>query len=312
MNKFIALILSLPSSGPTERMRIWRALKTTGAAVLRDGVYLLPNENSHRETFELAAEQIKGAGGSAYVLVMEEPVSESFASLFDRASDYSALIEASKQLIKKLKPKTISEQFKEARKLRKQYEALLAIDFYAGESSQQANRALEDLEHSIGTIMSPDEPHTIHRKITKLKIADYQGKKWATRSGLWVDRVASAWLIRNYIDPKAIFIWLKSPKDCPKTALGFDFDGATFTHSDGLVTFEVLAQSFGINEGAIKRLGAVIHALDVGGIQPPEAQGVEAIISGIKASSKSDDELLEKVGGVFDALIGAFTKEGVK
>ncbi len=312
MKKFIVLILSLPSSGPTERMRIWRSLKTTGAAVLRDGVYLLPNEKSHRETFELAAEQIKGAGGSAYVLVMEEPVAESFASLFDRASDYSALIEASKQLIKKLKPKIISEQLKEAKKLRKQYETLLAIDFYVGESSQQANRALEDLEQSIVTIMSPDEPHTIHRKITKLKIADYQGKKWATRSGLWVDRVASAWLIRNYIDSKASFIWLKSPKDCPKTALGFDFDGATFTHADGLVTFEVLAQSFGINEGAIKRLGAVIHALDVGGIQPPEAQGVEAIIAGIKASSKSDDELLEKVSGVFDALIGAFTKEGVK
>jgi hypothetical protein len=100
---------------------------------------------------------------------------------------------------------------------------------------------------------------------------------------------SSAWLIRNYIDSKASFIWLKSPKDCPKTALGFDFDGATFTHADGLVTFEVLAQSFGINEGAIKRLGAVIHALDVGGIQPPEAQGVEAIIAGIKASSKSDE-----------------------
>jgi hypothetical protein len=143
-------------------------------------------------------------------------------------------------------------------------------------------------------------------------VSDYQGKKWATRSGLWIDRLASAWLIRKYIDPKASFIWLKTPKECPKTALGFDFDGATFTHTDGLVTFEVLAQSFGVDHDPIKRLGAVIHALDVGGIQPPEAQGVEAIISGFKRSSKTDDELLEKVGALFDALITSFAKEGVK
>lgn len=312
MNKFITLILSLPSSNPTERMRIWRSLKMTGSAVLRDGVYLLPDEKRHQELFELAAEQIRVAGGTAYVLTVEEPVSEGFGHLFDRTSDYVVLIETSKQLISKLNPKTISDQLREARKLRKQYEALVAIDFYAGESSQQANRALEDLELAVATIVSPDEPHAIHRKLTKLKIADYQGKTWASRSGLWIDRLASAWLIRNYIDSNASFVWLSSPKDCPKSALGFDFDGATFTHIDGLVTFEVIAQSFGINNEVIKRLGAVIHALDVGGIQPAEAQGVEAIIAGLKASSKSDDELLEKASGVFDALVSAFAKEGVK
>jgi hypothetical protein len=78
------------------------------------------------------------------------------------------------------------------------------------------------------------------------------------------------------------------------------------------VTFEVIAQSFGIDDAAIKRLGAVIHALDVGGIQPAEAQGVEAIIAGLKVSTKTDDQLLDKASGVFDALVGAFTKEGVK
>lgn len=312
MNTFVSLILSLPTANPTERMRIWRSLKTTGAAVLRDGVYILPNEIGHRKTFEMAAQQVLDAGGSSYVLTTEEPTHDNFKELFDRTTEYAELIDGANALCKKLKAKTIQEQSKEARKLRKQYEALVEIDFYIGESSKQANRALEYLEQSIGSIMSPDEPHTIHRKITKLKRADYQGKKWATRSGLWVDRLASAWLIRQYIDRKATFCWLKSPKDCPNTALGFDFDGATFTHAEGLVTFEVIAQSFGINEGAIKRLGCVIHALDVGGIQPPEAQGVEAIISGLKASTKTDDELLEKVSGVFDALIEAFTKEDVK
>ena len=312
MNKFIALILSLPTSSPTERMRIWRSLKSTGAAVLRDGVYILPDEKRHQATFDGVAEQIISAGGSAYVVFMEEPVNQRFQPLFDRTSDYVELIDGANGLAKQLKPKLIQEQLKETRKLRKQYETVMAIDFYVGESSQQANRALEILESAIAAIISPDEPHAIKRKITKFKVSDYQGKKWATRSGLWIDRLASAWLIRKYIDPKASFIWLKTPKECPKTALGFDFDGATFTHTDGLVTFEVLAQSFGVDHDPIKRLGAVIHALDVGGIQPPEAQGVEAIISGFKRSSKTDDELLEKVGALFDALITSFAKEGVK
>jgi len=74
----------------------------------------------------------------------------------------------------------------------------------------------------------------------------------------------------------------------------------------------VIAQSFGINDDAIKRLGSLIHALDVGGIQPPEAQGIESIMTGLKISSKSDDELLEKASAVFDALISAFMKEGSK
>lgn len=312
MNKFYALILSLPTSSPTERMRIWRSLKASGAAVLRDGVYILPNDKQHKTTFELASEQVLSAGGSAYVVTIEQPTSESFKSLFDRAEDYAQLIQQSKALIKKLKPKLILEQIKEARKLRKQYEALVAIDFYVGESSRQANRVLEELELAIAAIQSPGEPHAIQRKITKLNIKNYQGKRWATRSRLWIDRLASAWLIRKYIDPKASFIWLKSIKECPKTALGFDFDGATFTHIDGLVTFEVIAQSFGIDDAAIKRLGAVIHALDVGGIQPAEAPGVEAIIAGLKVSTKTDDQLLDKASGVFDALVGAFTKEGVK
>ena len=312
MNKFFVLILSLPTSNPTERMRIWRLLKTTGAVILRDGVYLLPSQKQHKLAFELVAEQVLNAGGNALIVTIEEPVNKDFKSLFARTSDYAQLVEKSLALTKKLKPKLLSSQVKEARKLRKQYEALVQIDFYPGEASHQASRMLDELESGIITIQSPDEPQAVSRKLPKLNLKNYQEKKWATRSGLWVDRLASAWLIRKYIDPKASFIWLKTISDCPKSAFGFDFDGATFTHTDSLVTFEVIAQSFGINDDAIKRLGCLIHALDVGGIQPPEAQGIESIMTGLKISSKSDDELLEKASAVFDALISAFMKEGSK
>jgi len=312
MKMFYALILSLPTSNPTERMRIWRLLKTTGAVILRDGVYLLPSQKQHKLAFDLVAEQVLSVGGNAFVVTIEEPINKSFKSLFDRTNDYAQIVEKSLVLTKKLKSKLLSNQVKEARKLRKQYETLVQIDFYPGEASRQASNVIDALERAIISIQSPDEPQAISRTLPKLNPKNYQGKKWATRSGLWIDRLASAWLISKYIDPKASFIWLKSTRDCPKSAFGFDFDGATFTHTDSLVTFEVIAQSFGIDDVVIKRLGDLIHALDVGGIQPPEAQGIESIMAGLKISSKSDDELFEKASGIFDALVGAFMKEGSK
>jgi hypothetical protein len=124
-----------------------------------------------------------------------------------------------------------------------------------------------------------------------------------------VDRVASAWLIRRFIDTKARFLWLKSPAACPKRALGFDFDGARFTHIGERVTFEVLMCSFGLEEDrGLLRLGEMVHTLDVGGEPIPEASGFEAMLAGARDRGASDDELLEQIGSVLDSLYAHFGK----
>jgi hypothetical protein len=98
--------------------------------------------------------------------------------------------------------------------------------------------------------------------------------------------MASAWLIRRFIDRKAKFLWLDEAKRCPKRALGFDFDGATFTHVGGRVTFEVLAASFGLDaDPALARIAAIVHFLDVGGVPVAEAPGIEAVLAGLRASA---------------------------
>jgi hypothetical protein len=113
-----------------------------------------------------------------------------------------------------------------------------------------------------------------HRRIRPRNRKDYRGRLWATRQRLWIDRVASAWMIRRFIDPQAKFLWLKRVKDCPKRAVGFDFDGAEFTHADSKVTFEVLVASFGLHEDpGLARLGALVHHLDVWGIPIAEGPG---------------------------------------
>ncbi|MNS90388.1 Chromate resistance exported protein [compost metagenome] len=119
--------------------------------------------------------------------------------------------------------------------------------------------------------------------------------------------MASAWLIQRFIDPHARFLWLESPADCPDDALGFDFDGATFTHVGERVSFEVLLASFGLeSDRGLSRLGTMVHALDIGGISVPEASGFEAMLAGARGRLKDDDALLAEIGTVLDSLYAHF------
>jgi hypothetical protein len=137
--------------------------------------------------------------------------------------------------------------------------------------------------------------------------SQYHNRVWATRKRPWVDRIACAWLIKKFIDPNARFLWLESPDQCPPDALGFDFDGAEFTHVGDRVSFEVLLASFGLNQPELIRMGALVHYLDVGGAQPMEASGLEQILWGLRNSIADDDQLIAAAEGVFDALLAAFT-----
>jgi len=147
------------------------------------------------------------------------------------------------------------------------------------------------------------------RWLARLDVAAYAFGYGLVGRRLWVDRVASAWLIRRHIDPQARFVWLKSPADCPKRALGFDFDGATFTHAGARVTFETLLASFGLETPALLRLGVLVHGLDAGGVLPPEAAGVERVLAGMRDAIADDDQLVLAAAGVFEGLLVAFEKE---
>ncbi len=154
------------------------------------------------------------------------------------------------------------------------------------------------------------EPRAGSGEIRHFATADFQGRTWATRKNLWVDRMASAWLIRRFIDHKAKFLWLDTPKNCPESALGFDFDGAAFTHTGSHVTFETLATSFGLDVNpALARIGAIVHCLDVGGEQLAEAAGIEAVLGGLRVAVPDDDKLLTEASCVFDGLYNRFNKE---
>jgi hypothetical protein len=190
-----------------------------------------------------------------------------------------------------------------ARKLRKVYDGLTAIDFYPGPARTQAGALIDALDTALRARLAPDEPSASLGVIARRDPAEFHGRLWATRKRPWVDRLASAWLIRRHIDPEARFLWLDAPVDCPRKAVGFDFDGATFSHVGEHVTFETLLASFGLEaDPGLARLARSIHYLDVGGLPAPEAAGLEALLAGMRTSIADDDGLLDAASAAFDFL----------
>ena len=307
------LIISLPSRSATPRMRVWRALKALGAAVLRDGVYLLPDSEAATQALAAQASEVIGSGGTAQVLVLDQPDLEQerhFRSLFDRNPDYSRLIENLRAFRAGLRRRGRSQATRTIKQLRREYDAVRATDYFAGPAAEQAGQALSEAEAALAALLSPGEPQPQTGRIARLDSKAYRNRAWATRARPWVDRMGSAWLIKRFIDSKARFLWLKDPKDCPRNALGFDFDGATFTHVGARVTFEVLLASFGLDgDKALVRLGELVHFLDVGGVPVAEARGLEMILTGAREQYRDDDKLLVEAGKNFDYLYQAYSEE---
>ncbi len=308
MQKWLSLIISLPTENANTRMRTWRALKASGAAALRDGVYLMPEQDACRMAFESVAREVSDSGGTSYVIRIEEPEGADFKAMFDRKEEFSVLLEDIRVTTAEVSDDNAFELAKKARKLRKAFAGIVEIDFFASEAQKQTEAGLQALELALARILSPDEPNPVEANIARLDIKTFKGKTWATRQRPWVDRLACAWLIRSFIDTKAKFLWLESPNKCPKNAIGFDFDGATFSHIGAKVSFEVLLTSFGLDTPPLQRIGHLVHFLDVGGLQPPEASGIESVLAGMRESIASDDRLLQAASAVFDGLFQNFSK----
>ncbi len=310
---WLLLVISLSGKRATTRMRVWRALKGLGAAVLRDGVYLLPAGDTMRKALEEQLQEVIRSGGKAHVFNLAEGDPEQtkyFQSQFDRSHDYARVIEVAHKLMSGLSRRKLVAATRKAKQLRREFDAIRATDYFSGTAAEHAAQTLSEVEVVLSTLASPGEPRVQSGNILRLDRKEYRGRLWATRAKPWVDRLASAWLIRRFIDTKARVVWLKNVKDCPAKALGFDFDGAAFTHVGARVTFEVLLASFGLEKDpALSRLGAVVHYLDVGGLPVAEASGLKMILGGARQHYVDDDKLLSEASKTLDYLYASYSKE---
>jgi hypothetical protein len=305
------LFLTLPTQPNAVRLRIWRALKAMGCGSLRDGVYVLPE--SETAFFDPLVSEVRAHGGAASVLALsarDEAQRAEVLALFDRADAYGQWHTQAQALAASLPALEETEARRRWRGTAEALQALRRIDFYPGAAAEQAQAELDALRQALDARFSRGEPVArAPHGISRLDARKFQRKRWATRARPWVDRLACAWLIRRFVDPEARFVWLADPAGstpAPRGAIGFDYDGARFTHVGSRVSFEVLAASFGLDaDPRLQRIARAVHFLDVGGIPVPEAAGLEAVLAGLREVHADDDSLTAAAAAVFDALYAA-------
>lgn len=305
------LFLTLPTQPNAVRLRVWRALKGLGCGALRDGAYVLPQDQAG--LFDPLVAEVRAHGGQASVLELstsDESQRAEVLALFDRSDAYGEWRAQAQELTASLASLDETEARRRWRGIAEALQGLRRIDYYPGAATEQAQAELDVLRQALDARFSRGEPVAqAPHGIPRLDPRKFRGKRWATRARPWVDRLACAWLIRRFIDPEARFVWLADPAGAtpaPRGALGFDYDGARFTHVGSRVSFEVLAASFGLDaDPRLQRIARAVHFLDIGGIPVPEAAGLEAVLSGLREVHADDDQLNLAAATVFDALYAA-------
>lgn len=306
--RWLAYVTALPTEDPAARMRVLRTLESLGCAVLRDGVFLLPDTPAARQGLSTLSDHIARLSGSAQMLSvnsLDEAQSQHFLGLFDRTHKYDELI----KIVESLKAGFgVSDPVSIMRLLAKQkrdFKTISTLDFFPSESKERAARALAEAEQALHALMFPEAPKKSGALDTTGKF--YFRRLWATRKPLWADQLACAWLIRRFIDPEAKLLWLDKNQECPANAIGYGYPGATFCNSRDKVTFEEMLASFRLEKNtALARIGTLLHALNAGETKVAEAAGVQTLLQGAARRTENEDQLLAETEMTFDLLYEAY------
>jgi hypothetical protein len=306
--RWLAYVTTLPTDDPAARMSVLRTLKSLGCAVLRDGVFLLPDTPAARQGLCSLSEHIARINGSAHLLALtslDEAQSQQFLGLFDRTQKYAELIKTVDSLKTAFDVSDPVSIMHLLNKQKRDFNIISTLDFFPSEAKERAARALEQAEQAVHARMFPEAPKKTGVLDTTGKL--YFQRVWATRKPLWADQLASAWLIRRFIDPEAKLLWLEKNQPCPDSAIGFGYGGAAFCNSRDRVTFEEMLAGFRLDKNAaLVRIGALIHALNAGETGVAEAAGVQTLLQGALRRTESEDKLLAETEMTFDLLYEAY------
>lgn len=305
------------------RMKVWRRLIKMGAASLKGSVYILPYSEDHLEALHWLTGEVSSLGGEAAFAKVERIETmgdEEMVSLFQaqREHDYApiaAALEALEAQLSSLEqqqdPKGLERVKGTFQKLLKDYRAVQGIDFFHCPKGADLQERLEHFQERFTKLTAQPQAERPKPAGPRSK-EDYQGKVWVTRRNPFVDRMASAWLIRRCIDSQARFEFLEKDQTGPDfpEAVSFDLPGGDFSHQQDLCTFEVLLEAFGLRGKVLRKMAEVVHDLDLkdGKFANPQASGVETILLGIRKTAKDDREGLEEGIKTFERLHAALSK----
>lgn len=308
--EWLLLLHQFPSKPAYLRVKIWRRLQALGAVAVKSAAYVLPDGEQAFEDFQWVRREIEEAGGEASVCrarFVDGLSDEQLCAAFNAArdADYAQLAEEARAAIDAL-PAVEGDGRSQARRLRRRLEQIIALDFF----DAQGRNAVEAL---VGALEAGAAPRSLPEASPgPLSIADYRGRTWVTREGIYVDRMASAWLVLRFVDADARFKFVAEEPYVPDAGeLRFDMYEGEFTHQGGQCTFEVLLARFAIVDAALVPIAEMVHDIDMkdGKFRREEAAGIAALLSGIRASQRDDDTRLAHAVMVFDGLYEQYGRQ---
>jgi hypothetical protein len=313
--RWLLLLHQIPREPDYLRVKIWRRLQRLGAVAIKNAVYALPRSEERNEDLQWVMREIVIGGGEATLVeanLVQGMRDDEVEALFNgaRDEDYRALAEDVRAAARaapkrgKLKEDERRKLETELARLRGRLDEIVAIDFFHASGRETVAGLLHDLEHRIA--------HHAPEPATKVPAAErYEKRTWVTRKGIHVDRMASAWLIRRFIDRAAKFKWVSPKGYVPrKQELRFDMFEAEFTHVGERCTFEVLLGRCGLKDRALQAIAEIVHDIDIKDERygRPETAGVAALVAGIALASGDDDERLARASTALDQLYEVFAR----
>ncbi len=307
--KWVLLAHQIPAHPSAVRVRVWRRLQEIGAISVRKAVYALPSRPECVEDLQWLRQEILDAGGEATVFVadaVDGAQDEEIIRAFQAARDveYGEALEDLSGLEVAMREDSGSDMADTLSRLRQRLETIAAIDFFEASRRVEALAACRRCEALQAT---DPEPH----RIAKVDASGYRKRRWVTRKGLHIDRLASAWLIRRYIDPEARFAFVKEGSKLHKQDVPFDMFGVEFGHHGDHCTFETLVLAFALDEAALTPLARIVHDADLkdGKFGRRDVEGIEKSIRAL-GHQLADAELLEVGLQLFDGLVEVVKQEG--
>lgn len=310
-HRWLLFVHQIPASPSNLRVRTWRRLQQIGALPLKQALYVLPDTPNAREDFEWLKTEIEGTGGQASVFAADMIDAWSNDALVDefrrsRETSYKSLATDAERLLKRVSrsasarvPRRTLQQLKD------RLVAVERIDFFGSAGRDRAVALVQQLEErrsgsrsATSTTLRSSAPGECHNRL------------WVTRPRPGIDRIASAWLIRRFIDPDARFGFVPDRDAAPRDSIPFDMFGVEFSHRGEFCTFETLCDAFGLHDPALPSLAAIVHDLDLkdGRFGAAEAPTVGLLIDGLRLTHPEDDALLAGGMATFEALYRAFSE----
>jgi hypothetical protein len=313
---WLLLIHQIPPKPAYLRVKVWRRLLALGAVAIKNSVYVLPSSDEAREDFGWVLREIVKDGGEATLCearlvegLDDAEVRRAFHGA--RRADYAAIAEDARKLGARLPRGGIAAARRtqleaEVARLRRRLTDVAAIDFFGAPGREASEGRVRALEARL-------RPAAAARVTARAEsLGELRRRVWVTRKGIHVDRIASAWLIRRFVDPRARFKFVAAKGYVPAAKeIRFDMFEADFTHEGEACTFEVLIARLGLDDRALLPIAEIVHDIDLkdAKFDRPETAGVDRLIAGIAMATDDDEARLARGATVFDGLYEYFKRK---